>query len=423
MSAGRLSGRILALAGIALMALNTRTAVSSLSPIEGTVGKDLPLSGFALDLIGMLPPIAFAVAALAAPALARRIGLELGMVLACVAIVAGSVLRGLAWDDPALIGGSIVALAGAGVTNVLLPPAVKKYFPNRIGLLTGLYVTLLFSSTALAAALAEPVTAGAGWRMSLGMWAVLALVALVPWLALLLGQRRRREDQAGAAGAVGAQPAREELPAPVWLSGAARSITGLLTVSAFSTFAMYAWLPTILSEHAGTGAFESGDLLALYSFIALPLCLSIPVVAARWPRTLVPIIVAGVSCIVVFCLGILIAPSPAPWLWVIFGGLGTMLFPLCLALINLRTRSTAGSVALSGFAQALAYTGGALGALTLALAHDLTGGWMLPLLLVAGVALLGLVPAATLSRTRYVEDQLAARAPAERAGAEARLRG
>ena len=39
----------------------------------------------------------------------------------------------------------------------------------------------------------------------------------------------------------------------------------------------------------------------------------------------------------------------APWLWAIIAGLGPATFPLGLTLINLRTRTPAGSAALSGF--------------------------------------------------------------------------
>ncbi len=45
-----------------------------------------------------------------------------------------------------------------------------------------------------------------------------------------------------------------------------------------------------------------------------------------------------------------------PLLWFVLLGLGPSTFPLSLTLINLRTRSAAGSAALSGFMQGLGYT-------------------------------------------------------------------
>ena len=89
------------------------------------------------------------------------------------------------------------------------------------------------------------------------------------------------------------------------------------------------------------------------------------------------------------------------------GGLGGILFPLCLVLINLRTRTHFGldrgervRAGRSG------YAGGALGPLVLAFTHDLSGGWTLPIILITAIALVAIIPAITLARPRFVEDQL-----------------
>ena len=250
-----------------------RTAVSSLSPIVDQVSADVPLDELGLGVIGMLPPVAFAVAAIGAPVLARRVGLEAAMALACLAMVAGPLVRAFAGSYAVLVAGSAVALAGMGFGNMLLPPAVKKYFPDRIGVITAAYVTLLAVSTAIAALLAEPVAATAGWRVSLGMWAGLAVVALVPWAVLLLGRRQVRGVDAVLPDVA---PTRG-----VWRSGRRPIAALLLVVTAFTTYAMFAWLPTLFSEHAGASAVEAGSLLALYSIMGLPFGLLVPVLAVR----------------------------------------------------------------------------------------------------------------------------------------------
>ncbi len=244
---------------------------------------------------------------------------------------------------------------GDGFANVLLPPAVKKYFPDRIGPVTAGYVTLLATSTAIAAALAEPVAIAAGWRFSLGMWAALAAVALVPWAILVLSRREVPGDEAVIA--------EVHLPKRIWRSGVVRSLALLMVVTALVTYAMFAWLPTVVADVAGVNKVDAGNYLALYSIIGFPLGLVVPVLAARVSRSPSWIIAVGVVSIVISNLGLLLAPTTLTWLWVAFGGLGGMLFPLVLAPINLRTRSTSGSVALSGFVQAVGYAGGALGPL------------------------------------------------------------
>ena len=75
------------------------------------------------------------------------------------------------------------------------------------------------------------------------------------------------------------------------------------------------------------------------------------------------LVYAGVVFFIVGYLGLLLVPATATWLWVAFAGAGPLLFPLALVLINLRTRTHAGSVALSGFVQGIGYTIGAVGPL------------------------------------------------------------
>jgi CP family cyanate transporter-like MFS transporter len=394
------AGRSLALVGILLVALNVRTAVASLSPIVHRITQDVPLDSLGLGLLGTLPPIAFALSGLVAPVVARRLGLDAALVVACAAMVLGPVLRGIAPSYAVLVIGSAIALFGMGFGNVLLPPAVKRYFPDRIGLVTAGYVTLLAVSTAMAAAVAEPVATIAGWRVSTAVWAVLAVAALSPWIILAARARRER------AGAADALPAVSRLRG-LHRSPVAWSITIAFVVSAITVYAAFAWLPVLLVEHAGVSEVEGGALLALYSIVGLPLGLFVPQLATRMRNVGLLVLVGALTSFAGF-LGIWLLPAAAV-LWVIVAGAGGILFPVCLVLINTRTRTEQGSIALSGFVQTFGYTGGALGPLGVAFLHDVVGGWSTPLLALAAISLVAIVPAITLARPRFVEDDLSAK--------------
>src|SRR5690606_20652324 len=99
-----------------------------------------------------------------------------------------------------LLSGTVVALAGAGIGNVLLPPLVKRYFPDRIGLVTAVYVAIVSLSAAVPSAVAAPVTDASSWRVSLAIWAVAAFVCLPPWVVVLVRQHRARAAESSAAG-------------------------------------------------------------------------------------------------------------------------------------------------------------------------------------------------------------------------------
>jgi len=399
-------GRSAALLGILLLSLNLRTAVAALSPIIPRIAEDIPLDSVGLGFIGMLPPIAFAISGLVAPIVAKRIGLESAIVLACVAMVAGPLIRAAADSYFVLVAGSIVALAGMGFGNILLPPAVKKYFPDRVGLVTTMYATLLSISATVAPIVAEPVAGAAGWRISVGVWAVLALGAFIPWLVVRIqhaGEKRRDAD----AGIVEQAP--PALVGKIWRSRSAWAITAVFAVSSFGAYAAFAWLPKMLVDIAGVSATEAGALLGLFAIMGLPAGLLIPVLAARM-RNISPLIHLGAAFLIVGYLGLLLFPTTATWFWVACAGLGPLVFPLCLVLINLRTHTHQASVALSGFVQSIGYAVGSLGPLLVGVIHDSTDGWAVPLIFLAATSIIASIAALVLSKPTYVEDELAQRA-------------
>ena len=137
--------------------------------------------------------------------------------------------------------------------------------------------------------------------------------------------------------------------------------------------------------------------------MGIPAGLLVPLLAARM-KNVALLIYAGVAFFVVGYLGLILVPGTATWLWVAFAGLGPLLFPLCLVLINVRTRTHAGSVALSGFTQGLGYTLGALGPLAVGVLHQLTGSWTVALIVLTATALAAAVAGAVVARPRYLED-------------------
>src|SRR5690606_21446623 len=180
-SPGLWRGRVLAVLGILLCAFSLRSAVASLSPLFDLIAADFTLPAAIIGLIGTAPPVCFAIFGLCTPLLERRLGIERVAVIALVVIAAGLVLRGLSTDASALLLTSALIFAGVGMGNILVPPLVKKYFPDRIGMMLTLYTTVMAFSTFLPPLVAVPVADAAGWRASLGLWGVFALAGAVPW--------------------------------------------------------------------------------------------------------------------------------------------------------------------------------------------------------------------------------------------------
>ena len=393
------AGRTLALVGIILVAFTLRTAVAGLSPIVGEISADIPLTATAIGVLGMLPPVCFAFFGIFTPVYTRRLGLENVLVLALTAMLIGHLTRGLAGSLTVLMIGSVVTFAGLGVGNVLLPPLVKKYFPDRIGLITSLYVTTLALSTLFPPLIAVPVADAAGWRVSLGLWLLPVLIALVPWLTMIV---RHRVQAAPGSIVDEAEPA---LAGRIWRSSIAWALAVVFAASSLNAYAMFAWLPQLLIDTAGVTPAQAGTLLSVYAAMGIPCALLIPWLTARMKNVAV-LVYLGVAVFLIGDLGLLLAPGTLTWLWVVMAGCGPLLFPLVLVLINLRTRSHAGSVALSGFVQSVGYTLGALGPLSVALLHEITGAWTAPLIFLICTALAISVAGAVIARPHLLEDDL-----------------
>jgi CP family cyanate transporter-like MFS transporter len=391
------AGRTLALIGIVAVAFNLRSAVASLSPILVALERDIPLSALAVGFLGMLPPLCYAVFGILTPVLARRFGLEATLVVSLGALVLGLSGRGLATSTGWLLTASAVTFAAIGVGNVLLPPLVKRYFPDRIGLLTTVYVTAMSVSTFLPPLVAVPVADAAGWRVSLGLWGVVALASLVPWIALIVHPRREIPAELP-------EEAEPGLLRYAFRSPLAWALMIVFAVSGFNAYALFAWLPLILQETAGSSPAEAGALLSLFAAMGLPAALAVPVLAARHGAVRWLVAVGAVSLVLGY-LGLILWPATATWAWVALVGIGPLFFPLALVLINLRTRTHAGAVALSGFVQSVGYVAVAIGPLAVGLLHDATGEWTLPLVFLLASAVPAAIAGAVVATPRFFEDE------------------
>ncbi|MEK0265415.1 hypothetical protein QT383_03220 [Stenotrophomonas rhizophila] len=116
-----LHGRLLAFAAILLAALNLRTAVTSLTPLLDVLGQTFGFGTTMTGVLGMLPTAAFALFGVTTPAVARRLGLERTALLAMSLATVGLLLRSMAGGVGSLLFGSVVALAGMGIGNVVVP--------------------------------------------------------------------------------------------------------------------------------------------------------------------------------------------------------------------------------------------------------------------------------------------------------------
>ncbi len=384
----------LVVAALVGLAFNLRPAAGSIGPVIEEIRAALGMSAATAGLLTSLPVLAFSGFGAAAPWLAHRLGVHRLTTLALLLTAAGLGLRAATSSQVVFLVASVLALAGMATGNVMMPSLVKLHFPTRIGLLTAVYTTVLATGMTLSTLLTVPVAQAVGtWRAGLAVWAVIAAVAALPWL-LLVGHDQRSPESSHAV------TMRQVMRTPL-----GRLMAVAFGLQSLQAYAVFGWLPQIYRD-SGYSAATAGLMLALVTAMGIPLSVAIPTLAARSPSQ-VWLMVTLLACYPFGLLGLVLWIEHVPWLWALLIGISQATFPLILTLLGLRTRTPAGTAALSGFAQAVGYLLAALGPLGMSLLRESSGSWTLPLLVLTAL----LAPLAWagihVSRPGYVEDQVA----------------
>src|SRR6201982_2649656 len=368
---------------VAAAGLNLRTAITSLPPLFPDMQTELHLSSATLSLLAATPVICFGVVSAFAAWLNRRYGEELILLVALILLTAGLLLRGVA-PGALLFPGTGLAASSIAVLNVLLSSMAKRRWPERAGLLVGIYLTTLSVGAILSSLLSVPLyrSSGDSVRLALGIWAIPAALAVLLWLPQL------RYRMAGMAPPPDGQPAVDGKPGPatarpgikVYKYALTWEVTAFMGLQSLLYYAALSWLPTIFQDR-GDSAVTAGNLLALMGVGNLATSLIVPVLAHRRPsqRALVVPSLIGTAA---GLAGSLWAPLGSAPLWVLVLGVSQGAC-LGLAIFFMMARAPDAGVAasLSAFAQSVGYLVASPGPLVVGLLHSATGRWNLPLAL------------------------------------------
>ena len=341
----RRSAGVLLAVCIVLIGLNLRTVFSSFSAILPEITDASGMPPVLVSVLTTGPVLLLGLVAPAAPALARKLGIERTILAAMAVLTAGLAVRGTG-DFAAMAAGTIAAGAGIGVVNVLLPTLVKRDFQHRLGLMSGLYTGSICAAAALGAGFTQPLLQATGsWQNALGFWTLPA--ALVVLLFAPLALRRGRTPGTATSGA----------GPSVWRSALAWQITGFMALQAMIDGAM-----------AGYVVAGSIVVQVLGSFLAPPLAARLR--SQGWLNVLIALLTgAG------FALTIL-GPLDLIWVWAGMLGVGQgSLTALALTMIVLRTHDAGTAARVSGMMQCVGYGVGSTGTLLVGILHTSSGSF------------------------------------------------
>ncbi|WP_161448781.1 CynX/NimT family MFS transporter [Glutamicibacter soli] len=393
---------VLLVLAIILASINLRPAVTSLGTLLDPAIEDLQMNGFFAGMITGVPPLCFALLGPLAPRLTGKRGPELVVIAAMGAILAGILLRSAAPETWTFLLCTALALAGIAVGNILMPVLVKRWFPHKIGVVTGAYTTAVALGASAVAGVAVPVNdmLGGHWRIGLAVWALPALLALAVWLVVYLGLRSQIAAQHGEFGRNHVQAA---TIGPMYKNPTAWWVALFFAGQSSVAYIFMGWAPKIFAD-LGMDPIEAGALLAILLGVGVPLSFVMPALAARFTHQGPLVIINGVAGLIAVA-GMLTFPLEGAYLWVILLGICGSNFPLALTMIGLKAHSAAGVAKLSAFGQSAGYLIAFPGPFAVGALYEVTGSWTSPIWLIAALIVFQTYTGIMAGRPRYIEDQ------------------
>lgn len=377
---------------IILISLNLRSSITAVGPLVPEIRISTGLSNSLIGLLTTIPVLAFGIFSILTPLFTRRMGTEGTMIFALSILTAGILMRAIPVHF-ALFAGTLILGIGIALGNVLLPGIVKKQFPKRAGLVTGIYSSMLGVGATVASGISVPLSenAGLGWRWTLASWGGLSLLALFAWLPQLKTNfpvLMKKSFRASIR--------------DLGTSKLAWHIAIFVGLQSLTFYTLTAWLPEILIDR-GMDAARAGWMLAIMHGMGVFGTFVTPYLVSDKPSQQWPVL--WIVVLELVSLSGLLVPSSF-WIIAIFvSTLGFCLggsFGLALLFILLRSHDSDSANELSGMSQSIGYSIAAVGPVLFGGLFDFTQTWIVPLVFLILIALMKLWSGWQAGKNQYV---------------------
>lgn len=373
MAASKKFGLILLAVG--LLAMLLRPPIAIVGPLLGQITETYRLDAVMVSVLNSLPLLCFGLGAFLAPQLERLLGMRT-LVLGLTSILTVSIAsRGWAGEEIFLVGTFVLSLS-ISLANVLLPTLVRILFPQRVGLATGFYVTVMAVAASLSASTAVPVAQTVGsWQVALSLWALPGFFAAILWFFLrdALPARALQTLRQEALNSTSSEPNEPKVsgieyskPGSVYRQSIAWLLVAFFGIQSLGFYSVLGWLaPALVS--AGMTDASAGLVLALATGLGIPLGLvtssllhKVKSISALNLASTATALGGMALFVLLIWIGVPSLSKSAYWLILIpaivllsFGQAVT--FPIALALISMKAANNRQTTQLSAMAQGVGY--------------------------------------------------------------------
>lgn len=394
----KLKDNILLVIGIIAVAAMLRAPLTAVGPVINEIRDDLLITNTVAGLLTTIPLLTFAAVSPLVSKAVARFSMPVTIFYAIILLIVSLYIRtfgSLEW----FVLGTVLLGVAISVGNVTLPSYAKWKFPLQMGFITSIYSSTMNLTAGLGSGVSVPLAemSGLGYKLSLSIWIVIAIVAMIIWIPQLRGTGRGLQ---AAKGDVSGAPKRK-----MRQSKMAWAIAIMFALQSTTFYTNVAWLPSILMDK-GYSPETAGYFFMFCQFAQLPMTFLFPILASKVDsqRVIVMFItglmLTGYLLLFAESFGLLVISM-------IFIGFGTgAAFSTCMLLFSLKARTDAGSISLSGFGQSIGYLFAAIGPFLIGYLYDVTDSWTPALFLYLLIVMMFFGAGMVATRKFYIEDEL-----------------
>jgi CP family cyanate transporter-like MFS transporter len=379
------------LLSLVFISLAIRPPVASIGPLVDELVRTEFLTLFQVSLMSSLPIVCFGIGAFASPFLVKRFTLNKAVMFVLILLTIAMTMR-LIGGFPVFITSTVLIGLAIAIANVLIPTIVREQFPDRIELITGVYVTLLAISASFAAAIAVPSSdLLGGWRGALDVWIIPAVLAIIFWVPLFRSKSVEKVTSVATHAEEKRAVARSSL---TW------GIVFFFGLQSGGFYSILNWFPSLLIDR-GMSDVDAGALLGLTTFVGVPSGFIASLLFRRF-KSLSVIAMVMTSLTLAGLLMIWLTPDLLILACIITGFGFAATFPLSLTLIGSRASTSTQTTQLSALAQGWGYLISAAATFGFGLLRDVTGNWDASLILVSTLTFIQLFAGAVAGRDKRI---------------------
>lgn len=381
---------------VILVSTNLRSPITAVGPVLGQISDYLTLDSFQSSLLTAIPLFMFASCSVLVSKYSHVQGMHRFLLFGLIVLAVGIIVR-VGGGTASLFAGSVMIGLGICVGNVVAPGYIKTSFPKHIGLMTGIFAVAMNLTAAFASGFSLRLGewTGFGWRGSLGVWVILAVLSIIAVFFDRLGGQNNviPEQKKQAQTGIG----------HIFKSRLAWYISIFMGIQSLVYYSLISWLPKVLVDY-GMAAKDTGWLLFLIQIAMIPIMFVGPIIAHRMKDQrlmAVAVAVGMLGSILIFFLykldGIYVAA-------ILLGLSNGLSFSLSILFFSLRAKSTANAIKISGMAQSVGYLIAAFGPPIFGKLHEIDPSWDYSFYFLAISIVLLLLTGIKAAENKFVEE-------------------